>query len=114
MSLFGVQPAREELALRRWTVTDTALKLGESRGHLNNTLLGYIAPCQRLRSTLPELLGVPIEKLFTPEALAVTYGHGKRGVRPGAVNRTTPYPRPTKEQIRQRHERQRRELQGQP
>jgi hypothetical protein len=43
-----------------------AAALGENRAHLKIALLGNVAPCQRL----PELLGIPIEKLFTAEALA--------------------------------------------
>ena len=48
-----------------------AAALGENRAHLKIALLGNVAPCQRLRERLPELLGIPIEKLFTAEASRV-------------------------------------------
>lgn len=75
--LFGVQPARQCIADHGLTVSAAAEKLGENRGHFYRALLGYVAPCRRLRRTLPELLDTPLEELFTAESLAHQYGTGR-------------------------------------
>jgi transcriptional regulator with XRE-family HTH domain len=69
MSRYGVQPAREALARHGLSIAVAADTLGESRTHLNNTLLGRTPPCGRLRESLPALLDIPLEQLFTPEIL---------------------------------------------
>jgi hypothetical protein len=71
MSRYGVQPAREALARHGLNVRMAADALNENVGHLNNALLGHTSPCGRLRESLPALLGVPLEELFTPEILNV-------------------------------------------
>lgn len=99
MSRFGVQPARDEIARQGWTITRCAEALGVSRGHLNYSLLGTISPSRLLRESLPELLGIPLEKLFTEESLAATYGGGRYYI-------TGPIIRPTKAQKQHDRERQ--------
>ncbi len=66
---YGVQPLRKELARQRWTVAAAARQLGVEYPQLYNTVIGRITPTIHLRNALPTLLDVPLEKLFTVEAL---------------------------------------------
>ncbi|HZN70583.1 MAG TPA: helix-turn-helix transcriptional regulator [Micromonosporaceae bacterium] len=71
---FGRQPARDVIFLKRWSVVGLAAELGVKHAHLNQAIRGRVRPAPRLRERLPELLGVPLEELFTAEALERPYG----------------------------------------
>lgn len=62
---WGLQPARAVLTQERWTVAAAADKIGVDRQHLMHALHGLIVPNPVVRRRLPELLGRPIEDLFT-------------------------------------------------
>lgn len=70
---FGVQPVRDILADRGITVREATKALGLKGTHFQNTMLGYTAPCNAVREALPKYLGLPLEQLYTPEALAARY-----------------------------------------
>ena len=74
---FGRQPARDILKARGWSITAAAEELKENRSHLNAALLGRVPPCDALRESLPRMLGIPLEKLFTHELLALPYGRSR-------------------------------------
>lgn len=68
------QPAYEILRERGYSVPAAADALGENLSHLRNALNSRVPPCDRLRRTLPDLLDLPLEQLFTPDLLARQYG----------------------------------------
>ena len=70
---FGCQPAREILLRGGRSITGTARALDIPRSHVHSALLGICAPAPGLRTGLSELLGLPVEALFTSSALAATY-----------------------------------------
>lgn len=70
---FGRQPARAALLAANRSISATAVQLGLPRSHVRAALLGYSPPAPGLRSGLSRLLEVPVEALFTPDALAATY-----------------------------------------
>jgi len=70
---FGTQPAREILRARRLSIRDVAVALGVSPRHLYNALQGYITPRTEVRQKMPDLLGVPLEELFTPDVIALPF-----------------------------------------
>ena len=66
---YGPQPAWKILAKQRSTAM-AAMKLGVTYGCLRGALMGYSAPSREIRIGLSEMLGLPVEELFTPQALA--------------------------------------------
>lgn len=64
------QPARQILRDQYLTITDAADRIGVPQGHLRAVLAGTVAPQRTVRERLPELLGVPLEDLFTQDLLA--------------------------------------------
>lgn len=79
MSRYGVQPARRLVANRRETICQTADEVGVRCSHLMAALAGHTPPRDRVRERLPEVLGVPLEKLFTRDVLAVGFGERPTG-----------------------------------
>lgn len=106
-SKFGVQPAREILTERGYSLNRAAELLPENRSHLRNAVLGIVSPCERLRESLPRLLDTRLEELFTQESLSSQYGSG--------YTSAAPVPRRTREQMLKDAEvsRARRELDSQ-
>lgn len=80
-SKFGRQPIHALLRERRWPLTTFAIQHGINQDHLRNATLGRIAASRELQDVLPELLGVPIEELFTPESLRAG-NHSKIALKP--------------------------------
>jgi hypothetical protein len=72
-SRYGRQPARAELLHAKRSLGGAAAELKIPRSHLRSAVLGYSPPSPGLRAGLPRLLGLPVEKLFTQEALDATY-----------------------------------------
>jgi len=79
---FGHQPARQALFDQRWSIARAATEIGVPVSHLGNCVYGKIVPSPGVRERLPRLLGVPLEELFTAEALAEEYDIN-RGPRAG-------------------------------
>ena len=69
----GVQPLRAVLVAQRYTTRQAADAIGVDWVHLGGTIKGHIRPCQVIRDRLPELLGVPLEDLYTPDMLVLPY-----------------------------------------
>lgn len=55
------------------SIVETAREIGVNENHLKNVLQGRTHPCDRCRTSLPKLLGIPLSKLFTPGILATPY-----------------------------------------
>lgn len=68
-SPFGRQPMYDAMKAERWTHVLLAHELGVPTTHVKNVALGWTRPKQILRDRLPEILGVPLESLFTAAAL---------------------------------------------
>lgn len=69
MSRFGDQPARKVLLDRELAVTDASLAMDVGYPQLFSALRGHTRPSEVIRERLPKYLGLPLESLFTPEAL---------------------------------------------
>jgi hypothetical protein len=78
MSRFGRQPVADILRRRGISRVQVSKTLGVKYSILNNTLAGHQAPSPMLREGLPEMLGEPLEKLFTAEPLAREQGRRYR------------------------------------
>jgi hypothetical protein len=70
---FGFQPARVELFKQRKSIHAAAAEIGCSPKHLENVVRGRTHPSSLVRILLPEILGVPLEDLFTKDILAKEY-----------------------------------------
>ena len=66
---FGVQPIQGILRARQISVADAALQIAVRQTHLYNAITGRIHPNAEVRDRLPKLLGLPINQLFTHDAL---------------------------------------------
>jgi transcriptional regulator with XRE-family HTH domain len=66
---FGTQAGHRILLIQGRTITGTARYLGVNQAHLYQALAGRCRPNAELRAKLPELLGVPLDELFTEDAL---------------------------------------------
>jgi hypothetical protein len=77
MSKFGRQPARMALRRERYTIKLAAEIIGVPESHLRIAVGGYARPMDAVREKLPVLVGVPLEDLFTPDALAKPYDASK-------------------------------------
>jgi transcriptional regulator with XRE-family HTH domain len=71
---YGVQPSRSILLQQARTVAGVARLLQVSPQHLKNALSGLTPPRPEVRERLPEILGVPLEQLFTQSALTRQFG----------------------------------------
>lgn len=71
MRNFGLQPIRDVVWRKGYSHTEFAAMTGiEPRAHVNGAIRGYVPPSEDLRRIAPAILGVPLEELFTAEALA--------------------------------------------
>jgi transcriptional regulator with XRE-family HTH domain len=66
---FGSQPGHKTLLSQGRTVSASARVLGIAEAHLHGALSGRIRPSHEVREKLPEFLGVPLNELFTEDAL---------------------------------------------
>jgi hypothetical protein len=76
-SRFGRQPVWAVVRRRHWNLRLIAYETGVAYSHLINAANGITAPSPQLRQKLSEFLDLPIEKLFTREALAAQYSRGQ-------------------------------------
>lgn len=67
------QPARTYLQRERYSIPLAAQTIGVPESHLRNVLYGRTRPMEQVKTGLSELLGIPVEKLFTPEVLEKPY-----------------------------------------
>jgi transcriptional regulator with XRE-family HTH domain len=74
---FGEQPIRGVVRRRHWNLRLIAYETGVVYSHLINAANGITAPSPDLRQKLSNFLDLPVEKLFTSEALAVEYHEGQ-------------------------------------
>jgi transcriptional regulator with XRE-family HTH domain len=81
---FGQQPCRALLREKGWSILQAAQEIGVTYPQLHYAMNGTTRPRPDVRERLPELLGVPLEELFTPEALEP---YGQFGPRPMRGNR---------------------------
>lgn len=72
---YGRQPARIIILEQGLFIRKVAEAINETDTHLYKALSGVIVPSPNVRKRLPELLGRPLEELFTPEALEREYWH---------------------------------------
>ena len=70
MSRFGIQPGHDVIVRQGRATAAVARCIEVVPIHLQRALTGVISPSWEVRERLPEFLGVPIEELFTKEALA--------------------------------------------
>ena len=70
MSRFGIQPGHNVIVSQGRSAAAVARCIEVVPIHLRRTLTGVVSPSWGVRERLPEFLGVPIEELFTKEALA--------------------------------------------
>lgn len=68
-STFGRQPLCGVLHEQRWQIKRLADEHGLSYNHLYNVVTGRVAASRELQQVLPDILGVPLDSLFTPESL---------------------------------------------
>ena len=74
---FGEQPIRGVVRRRHWNLRLIAYETGVGYSPLINSANGITPPSPELRQKRSEFLDLPIEKLFTPEALAAEYSEGR-------------------------------------
>jgi len=74
---FGEQPIRGVVRKRHWNLRLIAYETGVAYSHLINAANGITPPSPQLRRTLSAFLDLPIEKLFTADALAAKYNEGR-------------------------------------
>ena len=82
---FGEQPIRGIVRRRHWNLKLIAYETGVAYSHLINAANGITPPSPRLREKLSEFLGLPVEKLFSADALTATYSEGR--ARGGKISR---------------------------
>ena len=82
---FGEQPIWGVIRRRHWNLRLIAYETGVAYSHLINAANGITPPSAQLRQKLSEFLELPIEKLFSPDALAATYSEGR--ARAGKISR---------------------------
>jgi transcriptional regulator with XRE-family HTH domain len=74
---FGELPIRAVVRRRHWNLRLIAYETGVAYSHLMNAANGITAPAPELRQKLSEFLDLPVEKLFTQEALAAQYSQSR-------------------------------------
>jgi hypothetical protein len=73
-SRFGPQPIREYVWREGWTHGEFAELSGvRPYAHVTQAMAGKCPPSPALRKAAVELLGMPLQVLFTSEAIATTY-----------------------------------------
>jgi transcriptional regulator with XRE-family HTH domain len=82
---FGEQPIRGIVRRRHWNLRLIAYETGVAYSHLINAANGITPPSPELRSKLSGFLGLPVEKLFSTDALAATYSEDR--ARGGKISR---------------------------
>lgn len=73
---FGRQPICDVLHDHRWTTTRFAAHHGLNRNHLYNASTGRVAVSRELQHVLPDLLGIPLDELFTSDSI-ISGNHSK-------------------------------------
>lgn len=68
---FGRQPGY--IAARKYGLTAIADEIGVPVRHLSNCLKGATRPCTEIRKELPNLLGMPLRKIFNEDILEKPY-----------------------------------------
>jgi transcriptional regulator with XRE-family HTH domain len=66
---YGVQPAKAILFKKKMTAARASREIQVDQKHLTNALTGRVRPRPEVRERLPLLLNVPLEQLFTEQAL---------------------------------------------
>lgn len=84
-SRFGEQPIRDVVRRRHWNLRMIAYEAGVGYCHLINSANGVTRPSRDLQHKLSNLFDLPVEKLFTQEALAAEYPEGR--ARGGKISR---------------------------
>lgn len=82
MARGAIQPVRQVIAQRGWTLVEVADAIGVDRNHFLSTVRGLAYPRDDVRERLPKYLGVPLEALYDEDRLAERYS-GPRGRRGG-------------------------------
>jgi transcriptional regulator with XRE-family HTH domain len=70
---FGDQPLIEEMRRQRWHYSLLAREINVTQKQLYAAARGIVVPSPPLRDKLPAILGVPLSRLFTAEALDYRY-----------------------------------------
>ena len=70
---FGDQPLIEEMRRQRWHYSQLAQEINVTRKQLYAAARGIVVPSPILRDKLPPILGVPLSRLFSAEALDYRY-----------------------------------------
>jgi transcriptional regulator with XRE-family HTH domain len=80
-----VQPVKDALRRRGYTVAGLARRLGIPQQHLGRVLNGDVTPSHEVRVALCSLLDQPVTNLFTARALTTAYrgGPGRPALRSG-------------------------------
>jgi hypothetical protein len=87
---FPLQPIRDVVWSKGYSHAEFAELLGiKPVSHVGLAMRGLVPPNEELRRLAPEFLGVPLEELFTPDALAATCRPLARGLR----RKSKPVPR---------------------
>lgn len=68
-SRYGRQPLGDKMHEQRWTITRLAKDHDFDALHLKYVVSGVVRPNMDIRERIPDILGVPLEDLFTAEAL---------------------------------------------
>ena len=82
---FGEQPVWTVVRRRHWNLRLIAYETGVGYSHLINSANGVTRPSQDLQQKLSQFFDLPVERLFTQEALAVEYHEGQ--ARGGKISR---------------------------
>jgi hypothetical protein len=82
---FGEQPIRGIVRRRHWNLRLIAYETGVGYSHLINSANGITRPSRDLQQKLSKFLDLPVEQLFTEQALAVEYHESQ--ARGGKISR---------------------------
>lgn len=72
-SKFGRQPFQKILDEQGRTISGTGRYLGFDGGYFMRVACGRVPPTQEMRRALSEFLDMPVETLFSADALAAEY-----------------------------------------
>lgn len=72
-SRYGKQPFAPILRSRKRSVRSTGVELGFGLHYADRVANGRVPPTDDFKQAMCDLLGLPVEDLFTSEALAATY-----------------------------------------
>lgn len=73
----GTQPGWQVLRDQARTIAGVARLIPVTPAHLKNALSGLTTPRPEVVERLPQILDVPLEQLFTEEALSRPFGKGR-------------------------------------